>query len=308
MKKRQTGQYYTWRNPFDHVAFRSWAKLANLLNEIVLEPFAGSNSIIKMLRELVLCKDFVSYDIQPKSKSVRFKDTLKSFPKGFRVAVSNPPYLAKNSAKRRGICFPQTTFDDLYKHALSICLYNVQYLAVIIPASFLNSNLFLDRLSTYIALPYKDMFTDTECPVCLALFEPKQREILIYEKEKYIGRFRDLMRYLPKKRREVKVRFNDKHGELGFVAIDDNIKPSIRFFHGEEIESSRVKYSSRNITRIGLSQRVSHGLIEDLNGLVGTIREKTADVFLTPFKGVRKDGRFRRRMEFGFAKDILLAL
>ena len=35
------------------------------------------------------------------------------------------------------------------------------------------------------------------------------------------------------------------------------------------------------------------------------IRASTYDVFLTAFKGLRKDGKYRRRMEYRLARDII---
>ena len=34
-------------------------------------------------------------------------------------------------------------------------------------------------------------------------------------------------------------------------------------------------------------------------------RENTQDVFMTSFKGLRKDGRYRRRLDFETAKAIM---
>ena len=49
--KRQHGQYFTKTNPFHHDTFKTWATNANLLTEVILEPFAGENSIIELLHE-----------------------------------------------------------------------------------------------------------------------------------------------------------------------------------------------------------------------------------------------------------------
>ena len=47
--KRSNGQYYTARNPFEHPAFREWASVAGLPSGHLLEPFAGSNSLVTYL-------------------------------------------------------------------------------------------------------------------------------------------------------------------------------------------------------------------------------------------------------------------
>src|SRR5205823_10514783 len=131
--------------------------------------------------------EFAAYDINPNSPEVEKKDTIKEFPRGHKLIITNPPYLAKNSACRKKIDFPTTKYDDLYKLCLEIMLKNCDYVGAIIPASFINADLFLDRLHSYTLLS-SQMFIDTENPVCLALFSPqKSNSIYLYENDKYIG-------------------------------------------------------------------------------------------------------------------------
>ena len=42
-----------------------------------------------------------------------------------------------------------------------------------------------------------------------------------------------------------------------------------------------------------------------LNTRLKTIREKTHDVFLTAFKGIRRDGHYRRRLDWALARAIV---
>ena len=66
-KKRAKGVYYTTNeNPFTLKPFMVWARRINLKNLETLEPFAGENHIIRMLRDAGFCKSFKSYDISPK--------------------------------------------------------------------------------------------------------------------------------------------------------------------------------------------------------------------------------------------------
>ena len=124
-----------------------------------------------MLQEEGYKFEFTAYDINPSSPEVEKKDTIKEFPQGYKLIITNPPYLAKNSARRKKINFRVTKYDDLYKLCLEIMLKNCAYVGAIIPASFINANLFLGRLHSYTLLG-SQMFTDTENPVCLALFSP----------------------------------------------------------------------------------------------------------------------------------------
>ena len=99
-EKIEKGQFFTKNNPFILKPFINWSKQFDK-NETILEPFAGANGIIKMLQKQKLAKSFVAYDIEPKDKDVQYKNTIEAFPEGFKVGITNPPYLAKNSATRK---------------------------------------------------------------------------------------------------------------------------------------------------------------------------------------------------------------
>lgn len=62
-------------------------------------------------------------------------------------------------------------------------------------------------------------------------------------------------------------------------------------------------FSSRSITRINLS--LTDGQIAGLNDEFSKFRRDTRDVFLTPFKGLRKDGMYRRRLDYGLARRFV---
>lgn len=306
--KRNHGQYFTRANPFDHEAFKQWAQEAGLTHTTLLEPFAGSNNLINMLQGLGLCRKFKSFDIEPKNPRVIHQDTLRNFPKGFHACVTNPPYLAKNSAKRRRLFYPDTLYDDLYKFALDQCLKYCSYVAAIIPASFLNACLFRHRLSCYILLNHK-MFIDTDHPVCLALFKPalhpQNRPIKLYENAAYLGLLNDIEKKLPQKKSKISLKFNDKMGALGLIAVDNTLEPSIQFCNGNLIPPDKIQHSSRSITRISLNANVSSKKIKTLNRILMKLREETFDLFLTPFKGLRKDNKYRRRLDYALASMII---
>jgi hypothetical protein len=301
--KRTNGQYFTEYNPFNNQGFKDWSFECDLINQNILEPFAGSNNLVKMLQQMQTCNDFTSYDIEPKDKQVIFKDTLLDFPKNFKVCITNPPYLAQNSAKRRGLYFPNTNYDDLYKFALDKCLQNCEYVGAIIPASFLNSKLFRDRLSFYILLTGK-MFNDTEHPVCLALFEKKAKDVKIFENQEYLGLLSDFEKKIPQAKQKIEMKFNDKAGKLGLIAIDNTIEPSIRFCKGSDINPDNIRVSSRSVTRISIDADID-ALIKKLNDKLMNFREETFDLFLTPFKGLRRDNKYRRRLDYALARIVI---
>jgi hypothetical protein len=101
--KRELGQYYTVGNPFSLEPFQKWARESNVKNEAVLAPFAGTNNIIVMLHKLNYVKYFKSYNIVANSNDVIYRNSLKDFPEGYKVCITNLPWLAKNSAIRRGL-------------------------------------------------------------------------------------------------------------------------------------------------------------------------------------------------------------
>lgn len=306
LSKRQNGQYYTQGNPFVLAPFQSWARDVGLHSKAVLEPYAGANHIIRALRGAGYAERFISYDLHPAAPEVRQKDTLEDFPKGFDVCITNPPWLAKNSAHRRGLRYPNTQYDDLYKHALALCLDNCAFVGALIPATFLQSRLFLDRLDTVVFLHDKGMFSDTENPVCLSLFNDGSKDTKIFFDTEYIGTLRQLQKYLPPREvAEKRVVFNNPGGELGFIAFDDTRGPSIRFCRGDDIAHYTISHSSRMITRISGDFRYSVSFVRALNREIEKFREDTRDVFLTPFKGLRKDGKYRRRMDYQLARDFI---
>ncbi|CAG8606177.1 4756_t:CDS:2 [Ambispora gerdemannii] len=144
------------------------------------------------------------------------------------------------------------------------------------------------------------MFTDTENPVCLALFCPsretlfspqKSHFIYLYENEKYVGELYSLKKELARilansAPKNCEIKFNDKNGNIGLCAIDNTRVPSIAFIDAQLVPSQKIKVSSRHLTRISIKEKVDLDL---LNKKLARIREFTQDFFLTPFRGLRKD-------------------
>lgn len=302
--KRELGQYYTVGNPFSLKPFALWAQKANLKKKIVLEPFAGANNIIALLQELDYASDFKSFDIAPNADYVDYRDSLKTFPQGYEVCITNPPWLAKNSATRRGLFFPNPDYDDVYKFALSKCLQNCRYVAAIIPESFITANIFHNRLSCVISLAY-EMFSDTDAPACLALFNPENTDDFeVFRNNQRLGTYYEMQSFLPQGCDGHEVSFNDDGGNLGLFAIDGTKTASIRFCQAKELKNYRVSGSCRSITKIKTDKKVD---IDCLNKNLNDFRNSTQDVFLTAFKGLRKDGMYRRRLDFGLARRIINA-
>lgn len=304
-RKRANGRYYTAGNPFGHPAFLAWAEPARLRYSTVLEPFAGANSLIERLREMGLCKAFASFDIAPAHPDVQRRDTLADFPAGYDVCVTNPPWLARNSATSRGLAFPDTRHDDLYKVALETALARCPFVAALVPESFIRAGLFHDRLFAFISLT-ADMFADTGHPVGLALFDDSighPDRIQVWSGEDYVGDMAQLTSRRPSPLPDgAEVRFNDPFGNVGLIAVDNTTEASIRFCDGRELAGYAVKPSGRAITRMFVDGAVR---IAEWNDALAAFRVETHDVLMTCFKGIRKDGMYRRRCDWALARGIV---
>lgn len=322
--KIELGQFYTKKSPFEFERFKIWFRaLPNFPKLKIIEPFGGSNAIIKMIldefKELTH-ENWSSYDIQPEAQQnnlvpmikLKRQDTLKNFPDGFDLAITNPPYLAKNSATRKGSDIEFGVYQDLFEISLERMLFKCKYVAAIIPESFITRKLFTDRLEFVISLN-QEMFDDTEFPVCLAVFAPnKTQDFEIWRSDTKLGNYSDLLGKVETLLVEVNpklITFNDPKGILGLNAIDSTFSPTIRFKHGQEIDSSKIKVSSRAETRMSseLFKKVKSidDLINEANAVISEYRDVSHDVFLTSFKGLRVDGLYRRRLDWNTTGRIL---
>ena len=104
--------------------------------------------------------------------------------------------------------------------------------------------------------------------------------------------------------------FNNPVGLLGLTAIDNTTTATIKFRPGGEIDSRKIKGTSRSATRISSPILDGHPdkleeIIVRSNEILSAYREATQDVFLTSFKGLREDGKYRRRLDWQTTSRIL---
>ena len=303
--KGGSGRFYTentqGNNPFAHDAFLAWARYAGLPSGLILEPFAGRNSIVDLLRSMNLCRNFDAYDIHPAHEDVKFRDTLSNFPVGYQVCVSNPPWLAKNVATRNQLEFPDGDYQDLYQFCLERCLTNCQWVALLLPESFIRTKLFRERLTDVISLTF-ETFRETTHPVALALFGPEEvSDTRVWSGNRLIGQLSDIEATKPAILPEKSVKFNDPQGNVGLFALDNTREASIRFCEPDELGDYRVLHSSRAITKIHTTQP----RIKEWNDFLHEFRQQTCDVLLTPYRGLRADGMYRRRLDYDLARRII---
>ena len=303
LHKKRRGQYYTANNPFAHPAFLSWADAARIKDTMILEPFAGSNKIIEHLEAVNLCKSYKSFDIEPASPNVEYRDTLADFPSDYDVCVTNPPWLARNIATFKGIEFPEVRYGNLYQYALANCLEYCHWIAALIPESFIRTNIFRTRLKAFVSVT-QCLFTDTGHPVGLALFGPDNIKATdVWVGRALIGTLAKLEANCPIPKVDgVVVTFNEPEGNVGLYALDNTVEPSIRFCPVEELTDYEVKHSGRHVTKIKVDGDIQ---INKWNQFLNNFRKTTHDVLMTCYKGIRKDGKYRRRLDWQLARGII---
>jgi hypothetical protein len=139
----------------------------------------------------------------------------------------------------------------------------------------------------------------------LALFEPNANDVEVWDGTQFVGLMSQFEQYLPRPVFMQNLKFNDPNGALGLMAIDNTIGASIRFCLGDEIASEKIKYSSRSVTRINIDKPIDDQWIQSINEKLNEFRQQTHDVFLTPFKGIRRDGKMRRRLDFDLVRSFI---
>lgn len=303
--KRRNGRYFTVGNPFRHDAFLDWADNCGLATKTVLEPFAGRNSLIEHLEGMDLCGSSDSFDIRPDDPRVHQRDTLAAFPVGYDVCVTNPPWLAKNSATVRGLPFVGGQYDDLYKYALEKCLAHCQWVAALIPESFIRTRLFRERLTDFVSLT-DSLFADTGHPVGMALFGPRStNDITVWLGQSKIDLLARLEALRPEPQPDgPRIVFNAPNGNVGLIALDDTRTESIRFCDAGDLAGYEVKQTGRHITKLQVDAEIK---IPAWNRALKEFRRLTSDILMTSYKGIRKNGRYRRRLDWRLARGIIHA-
>lgn len=306
--QRELGAFYTQGNPFVFEPFRNWYNQIGSKKPI-LEPFAGTRQIATLMSEAGFEADWKFYDVDPSLEQVETRDSIANFPTGFETVITNPPYLSFHFAQRKGLKVEKPLFlgyQSLYQTSIELALAECNYVAMIIPESFITSGLFTERLQSVISLPF-EMFSDTDMPTCLALWGPQETsDFQVWRQSEFLGNFQELVGVLRSTPCSGRIKFNDPSGNLGFRAIDDSVSPSIYFCEPEEIPLEKVKVTARLLTRVNvIGVDDLSGLITEVNKLISDWRVQTQDVALTAFKGMRKDGVFRRRLDYANARSLL---
>jgi len=313
-KKRSLGQFFT-RNDF-------WLKnhilefIRSTGTKIAFDPFAGGGDLLSVAKKIGF-KKIKGFDVD-KSLNWENNDSLLNIPKiNDSITITNPPYLTNYSAKRKGIYenvkkyFDICNYDDIYQLAIEKCLIN-DCGVMIIPETFINSKFPKNRLVS-ITIIEDQLFNDTENPICVICFDNKNKsydQIEIYKNDDLLGSlgYFEKMRRIP--HNNVQMKFNVPNGQIALRAVDTtNPQKPISFMLPEEMDYdlTSIKHSSRLITviEVNANKKVINKIIEHSNNMLFDFRKKTNDVLLSPFKGNKKNGERRRRLDYMTARAFL---
>ncbi|MFA5127668.1 MAG: hypothetical protein WC457_01515 [Patescibacteria group bacterium] len=314
IKKQSLGQFFTINNFWltDHVL--DFIKSTGA--EVAYDPFAGGGDLLDVAKKIGF-KKTKGLDID-RSLNWKINDSLLDIPRIDKsVIITNPPYLTNYSAKRKGIYenvkkyFEVCKFDDIYQLAIEKCL-SSDFGVMIIPETFINSSFPKHRLVS-ITIIEDQLFNDTENPICVICFDRRNKtydEINVYKNDEFLGKlgYFERMRRIPQ--RNFCMKFNVPTGQIALRAVDTtNPKKPISFMRPDEIDYdlSDIKQSSRLITVIEVDARgeLIDKIIEYSNQMLYDFRKKTKDVLLSPFKGNKKNGERRRRLDYMTARAFL---
>lgn len=314
-KKIKYGQFFTlgknWLLP--HII--EFIKKSSC--NIAYDPFAGAGNLL-LISHLYGISDTVGLDID-ESLKWKYNDSLENIPHiDNAIIITNPPYLAKNSATRKKInlCkyFNNSIYDDLYLIALDKMIKAQKYIVAIIPESFINSNYKNKHLLESITILESNPFDDTEVPVCIACFNGVYKEysdIKIYKNEHFENTLEAMEKMRINPTNDVDIKFNDLNGWLGIRAVDKTDDESfIKFDFKENIRydfSKKIKESSRHYTLVSIDVKNDERItfVNICNDILNEIRKKSSDTILTPFMGNTKKGIRRRRLDFKLARAIM---
>lgn len=312
--KVSRGSFYTTDEAWLNAPVRAFLAEAFLTNTSTLDPFAGDGHLLDLVRREFGVATF-GLDIAV-DKWAR-NDSLVSIPNASKsVIVTNPPYLANHSAKRKGVndlvatYFDGSDYDNLYKIALDKCLAAADFVVAIIPETFLLSSFDKSRLAL-VSVIEGDLFSDTEAPAVVACFGPVGGNARLFNGDSIIGTFNEIFELRTGRARSgIQIVFNDPNGRIGLRAVDshDGIR-RIEFIQGDfEYRRDRIKVSSRLLTYLDvpeLSDTQIKELVVRANAHLEILRAKSSDLILAPFKGNDKKGNRRRRLDYALARQIL---
>lgn len=314
-KKISLGQFFTTDTSWCTNEVKDFIKTSKCT--VAYDPFAGGGDLLKVATSLGF-KNTIGLDID-KSLLWKHNDSLLNIPHlENAIIITNPPYIAKQSASRKHLklqkYFEKTKYDDIYLLALDRMIEAQKYIVAIVPESFINSNYDKKDMLRSISILEANPFDDTENPVCVLCFDGIKKpfdKIKVYKNEKFINNLQALIDIRLKPKKDIRIVFNDKNGWLGLRAVDStDDKTFISFALKKDIDydwNNKIKNTSRHITLIDIDvpNNKRSQFIKKANNEINLLRKLSSDVILTPFKGNTKKGIRRRRLDYSLARAIL---
>lgn len=323
-KKQNLGQFNTksstWLRPHIAKFIRDTYKSGCF---DVVDPFVGRGDLFSPLWQIF--DHYIGYDIDPDlctDMGWTWNDSLDNIPvHPNAMVITNPPYLAKNSAARNGLDNydyfkdpDNIACEDLYQIALRKVLEKYKKAVFIIPETYFQTDMFKNYLHSYTIIE-DNPFIDTDCPVCVVCFNVHNgwagNNYSIYKNDAYLFTKHELEDVLWQfnSSRYANLTFNEPNGRLGLRAIDGvDPRDRIQFVKPSELNYNieNIKESSRSITIIDvIGIEVDDKFIDRCNYFLGLLRLVTHDVVLSPFKNNNKLGQRRRRLDYYWARKII---
>ena len=321
ISKVSLGSFYTTKSAWLTSEVRAFLEkaLADSMG-LLLDPFAGDGHLLEAIKSDPILgsrvKKATGFDIQGGLFPVN--DSLLEIPNPKRaVIVTNPPYLANHSAKRKGVdqlvarYFATSTQKNLYRIAIEKALESADYVVAIIPETFLLSTFPKHRLELAVVIQ-DSLFGDTDAPALVACFTKQPcADARIFTGNQSVGNLSEILALRESTAPKHTIVFNDRNGRIGLRAVDGSDgKTPIAFVAAKDFEypSDSVATSSRLMTYLevpGVADKDIPELISKANALLASIRRRSGDLVLAPFKGNNKAGKRRRRLDYALARRIL---
>ena len=337
--KRDLGQFFTRESVWMQPHIRDHLERLSQQYTVCVDPFAGEGDLLKVASKQTSIKT-IGHDHDAKiceEHGWKENDSIREpIAEENAFVLTNPPYLAKNSAKRIGSPMVKyfdsgfvpgieegqlKTLDDLYKLAIEKVIQLYDDSIWIVPESVIQDIVKLDewrdRLHSVTILE-ENPFEDTEHPVCVLIFSKSSQSLTIYKNDQPLGEWKEIYAFHQKpfeaQGKKIPMKFNSASGQLGFRAVDGTSKEEkgqhIRFLHASELAKTyppeKIKVSTRHLTYISveIGDEDLDELIDAANAIIREYRGATQDVFLTAFMGNDKSGKRRRRLDYRLARAI----
>lgn len=334
-RKREFGQYFTTESSWLKPHIESHLQSLSKRYATCFDPFAGDGHLLDVAKKfnfsIIGCD--IDNSICANNKWDQNDSLLNLDVHKGTFILTNPPYLAKNSAKRLGsemvsyfsrdVLNKQAdseykVLNDLFKIAITKGIEKYDDSIWIVPESGIQD---LEKLPLWkknlhsVTILENNPFDDTEHPVCIMIFSRSNPKQEVWKNDVQLGHWTDLYQlhqdFAQNVSKHLSMNFNEKHGNLGFRAVDGTREDGtmkIKFCLADELGYPRksIKISSRHLTYISvdLGDEELSNVISLANQLIDDYRAMTHDVFLTAFMGNNKQGARRRRLDYKLARVI----